>query len=82
MKGTANTARLSILISSVPLRIRKYPFSPQFTPQEFFTIQYFSLVFLSIPYPTTTTAWLVNSNGSNLYDDVKPEKKQEIQKLT
>ena len=37
--GVAASAMLSIAHSSVPLRMRKYPSSPQFVPQLFLTIQ-------------------------------------------
>lgn len=37
---------------SRPLQSLKYPFSPQFCPQEFFIIQWPSDL-----YPTTTTSW-------------------------
>ena len=42
MMGVDWTAMLSKAHSSVPRRIRKKPFSPQFSPQLFFVIQNFS----------------------------------------
>lgn len=54
-----DTAILSIAHSFTPLRIRKKPFSPHESPQLFFTIQYFSPLLESTPYPTKRTAWLV-----------------------
>ena len=54
--GSPATAMLSIEHSSAPRRMRKNPSSPHPSPQLFFTIQNFSPVSLSAPYPTASTA--------------------------
>lgn len=44
------------LLSSIPLSILMYPFSPQLSPHEFFTIQYLVPSRVA-PYPTSPTPW-------------------------
>lgn len=54
-KGLDATAVASIPHSLSPRRIRKYPCSPQYGFQEFWTFQY--LTPSSTPQPTKVTAW-------------------------
>ena len=43
----------------LPRTMRKKPISPQYSPHEFLTIQYFS-PFLVSPQPTMATMWLIS----------------------
>ena len=56
MMGVDWTAMLSKAHSSVPRRIRKKPFSPQFSPQLFFVIQNFSPATMYAKAPLGFTA--------------------------
>lgn len=51
--GTAHAQSVSIAKLFEPLTILKNPFSPQYVPHEFLTLQY-GIPF-STPYPTTDT---------------------------